>query len=307
MTIWPFRYAGLKVLSLGLALLLWMLISGDETVERGLRVPLELQQFPPGLELLGEPPTLVDVRLRGSSDTLSRLGPGDIVAVLDLRAARPGRRLFQLAPEQVRTPFGVEVVQVTPASVAIVFESSATARLPVVPSVEGEPAAGYVIGAVTTDPSTVEVSGPASLVKRATEALTETVSIAGASDHVLENVAVGLDYPSLRLKSPRTAAVKVEILPGPRERVLRIRPVHLRHLEANLTARAIPPSVDVVVRGTSEGLSRLDPDDVVTFVDLDSLGAGEYTLSVQVDDFSGAGVVRVDPPAVQVQITSARD
>jgi hypothetical protein len=121
MTMWPFRYAGLKVLSIGLALLLWMVIAGDETVERGLRVPLELQQFPPGLELLGEPPTLVDVRLRGSSDTLSRLGPGDIVAVLDLRAARPGRRLFQLAPEQVRTPFGVEVVQVAPASVAIVF------------------------------------------------------------------------------------------------------------------------------------------------------------------------------------------
>ena len=53
-SIWPFRHAGLKLLSLGLAVLLWMVVAGEETVERGLRVPLELVQFPPGLELQGE-------------------------------------------------------------------------------------------------------------------------------------------------------------------------------------------------------------------------------------------------------------
>ena len=55
-TIWPFRHLGLKALSLVLALLLWMIVSGEETVERGLRVPLELQQVPVGLELTGEVP-----------------------------------------------------------------------------------------------------------------------------------------------------------------------------------------------------------------------------------------------------------
>ena len=42
-----------------------MVVAGEQTVERGLRVPLELQQFPAGLELQGEPPALVDVRVRG--------------------------------------------------------------------------------------------------------------------------------------------------------------------------------------------------------------------------------------------------
>ena len=53
---WPFRHLGLKVLSLGLALLLWMVVAGEETVERGLRVPLELQQMPGGIEVLGDIP-----------------------------------------------------------------------------------------------------------------------------------------------------------------------------------------------------------------------------------------------------------
>ena len=43
---WLFGNLWLKLLSLGLALLLWMVVSGEATVERGLRVPLELTQVP---------------------------------------------------------------------------------------------------------------------------------------------------------------------------------------------------------------------------------------------------------------------
>ncbi len=49
------------------------------------------------------------------------------------------------------------------------------------PAVDGRPAPGYVVGPLTADPTTVEVIGPESAVKRATEALTEPVSVAGAT------------------------------------------------------------------------------------------------------------------------------
>jgi hypothetical protein len=178
----PFRHFGLKLVSLGLAVVLWMAVSGEETVERGLRVPLEFQQFPAGLEIQGEAPSTVDVRVRGTSGALSRMSTGDIVAVLDLHAARPGSRLFPVTPEQVRAPFGVEVVQVTPPSIALVFEISATKAVRVVPAIEGRPAPGYVVGKVTVDPEAVDVVGSETAVKRATEVLTEPVSIAGAPD-----------------------------------------------------------------------------------------------------------------------------
>ena len=125
-------------------------------------------------------PTTADVRVRGASGTLSRLSPGDIVAVLDLRGARAGERLFHLTPEQVRAPFGVEVVQVTPPTVAVVFETTASRSVPIKPAIEGKPAAGYMVGKITADPPTVEVVGPESAVRRVTEALTEPVSVAGA-------------------------------------------------------------------------------------------------------------------------------
>ncbi len=305
-SMWPFRHAGLKVISLALAVALWMAVSGEEVVERGLRIPLELQQFPPGLELAGEPFTLVDVRVRGGSGTLSQVTSSDVVATLDLRAARPGRRLFQLMPENVRVPFGVEVVQVTPSSIAMVFEKSATRQIPIAPEVEGNPAPGFIVGTVTADPKTIEVTGPESAVARATEAVTEAVSVAGARSRVAEIVRVGLLDPLLRLKTPRSANVRVEVLPSPRERTVG-QPVHLRNLAPALAAQALPPAVDVVLRGSREGLSRIDPGDVTAYVDVGGLGLGDYSLPVAAEASNDAGVARILPPTIQVRITRAKD
>ncbi|OFV92319.1 MAG: hypothetical protein A3G76_11795 [Acidobacteria bacterium RIFCSPLOWO2_12_FULL_65_11] len=134
---WPFRHLGLKLLSVGLAALLWMVVAGEQVVERGLRVPLELQRVPPGLELQGEFPTTIDVRVRGSSGTLSRMTAGDVVVVLDLRGTEPGRHLFPVSPGQVRAPFGVDVVQVIPDTVVMTFVEKAAGSAPARPAAIG--------------------------------------------------------------------------------------------------------------------------------------------------------------------------
>lgn len=305
--IWPFRHFGLKLLSLALALLLWMVVAGEETVERGLRIPLELQQVPPGLELTGDVATNVDVRVRGSSGTLSRLSAGDVVAVLDLRTAREGRRLFPLTPDQMRVPFGVEVVQITPPAIGMAFERSASRQVPVVPAVEGRPAAGFVVGAKSADPKTVEVVGPESVVKSVAEVLTEPVAVAGAREHVTQTVVLGLLDPSLRLKNVRSAKVTVQIVPAPLERVLRARPVHLRGLGPTLEAQAIPATVDIALRGPRESLNRIQADAVVLYIDLAGLGIGQYSgLDVHAESPPDIGVTRIEPSSVQVKVSSGK-
>jgi YbbR domain-containing protein len=304
---WTFRHFGLKVLSLGLAVLLWMVVAGEETVERGLRIPLELQQMPAGLEMLGEVPATVDVRVRGASGTLSRVAPGDIIAVVDLRSARSGRRLFPLTPEQVRVPFGVEVVQLLPSAVALAFETSVTRDVPIVPSVDGRPAPGYAVGAMTAEPKTVEVIGPETAVQRATEVLTEPVPVAGAKTEVRQEVTLGLLDPSLRLKTARSATVTVQIVPGPLERTLRHRPVHLRNVAPNLQAEAMPSTVDLMVRGNRDALNHLDADEIVAFIDLAGLGPGQYnSLDVRATSSPDVGVTHVEPATVQVRISSGK-
>jgi hypothetical protein len=116
MAIVGLRHIGLKIMSIALAALLWLVVAGEQIVERALRIPLEFTNVPPGLEPVGEPPDVVDVRVRGSSGRLSRIATGELVAVVDLAGARPGQRLFHLSAADVRAPFGVEILQVAPAS-----------------------------------------------------------------------------------------------------------------------------------------------------------------------------------------------
>jgi YbbR domain-containing protein len=207
----PFRNLGLKLVALSLATLLWVAVGGQETAERYLPVPIEFQNVPAGLEIAGETPVSVNVRVRGSSGNLARMQLGEVLAVLDLRRVRPGTRLFHVSPEQVRTPYGVEVVEVSPSSFSLSVERSRVRDVPVVPDITGEPAPGYVKGKVTTEPATVQVAGPESRVRDVTGATTEPVSITGAAHLVQEQVAIGVPDAEVRLLGAREALVRVEI------------------------------------------------------------------------------------------------
>src|SRR5688572_18666586 len=140
MTYHPFRNLGLKFLSICIAALLWLVVAGERVVERVMRAPVEMQNLPEGLELVGNPPDTVEVRLRGPSGALSRMAAGDMAAVIDLRNARPGRRLFHLTQNNVNVPYGMEVIQVGPSTLSMEFEMSASRTVPVEPDVEGRPA-----------------------------------------------------------------------------------------------------------------------------------------------------------------------
>ena len=82
---------GLKIVSIALAVVLWMMVSSQRaSVERGLRIPLELQNLPENLEMVDPPQESVDVRVRGTADALGRIAPSDLVATVDLSAAQAG-------------------------------------------------------------------------------------------------------------------------------------------------------------------------------------------------------------------------
>jgi YbbR domain-containing protein len=298
----PFRHLGLKTLAILLAALLWLTVSGEHIVERSLRVPLEFRNIPEALEIVGSAPDTVDVRLRGSSIVLSRLQPGEIVAVLDLSTGRAGSRLFHIRNDEVRAPFGVEVAQVVPSTLSLELEKSARRVVPVVPQVEGEPAPGYVVGRTTSDPATVEIVGPDSRVRQISEATTEPVSVKDAKTRIRDGVTIGVLDSAVHLAQPQNANVTVEIWPAPLEKKLADVPVRWRNLSAGLRAQLSPQLVHVSVRGSQDALADVRGDSVQAFVDLAGLGSGRYNLRVQTDPSESFGVVAIDPAVVSVTI-----
>ena len=298
----PFRQLRLKALALVLAAVLWFTVAGEHVVERSLRVPLEFRNIPDAMEIVGNAPDSVDVRVRGSSAVLSRIQPGEIMAVLDLSSARAGSRLFTIRADEVRAPFGVDVAQVVPATLSLEIEKSAKRRVPVFPATEGDPAPGFVVGRITADPGSVEIVGPDSRVRQVAEATTEPIVVTGARALVRDSVTVGIVDSSVRLSQPQSASVAVEIWPAPVERDLSDVPVRYRNLGTGLRANISPQLAHVSVRGSKETVAGLSGDAVQAFVDLAGLGSGRYNLRVQADPSERVGVVAIDPAVVSVTI-----
>lgn len=298
----PFRNFWLKALSVAIAVMLWFLFGAQQVVERSLRAPLELQNTPDNLELVGETPATVDVRVRGTSSMLGQMSTGDIITVVDLTSARPGRRLFHLTPEQVRVPFGVEVTYVGPATMSLTFERSMAKVVPVEPTLDGHPAPGFEIESVTTEPTDVEIVGPETAVRDMKQAITEPVLIEGATGSIRESVTIGTPNSAARLRVARNARVLVEIVPVRTERTLSRIPVRMQNLRSGLTARSAPSLVAVTARGAEDVLARLSVDDFEVFVDLSGLGPGRYTLPVRLAEPPGVAVVRTEPAQVEINI-----
>ena len=293
------RDLGLKLLAFALAVAFWIQVAGQPVVERGIDVPLGFENVPRLLHVGGDPPDTVRVRVRGASSIVSGLQPGDVVAAIDLDGERSGRRLFDMFAGRVRAPFGVEIVQVVPATISVSLEPAGAPRVVrVVPDIEGRPAEGFAVGGVTALPATFEVVGPAGRLVDLTEALTEPVSIAGASGRVRETVTVGVADPVVRLRTPGTAVVTVDIVPAPLERTLPAVPVRVG--ESRRTVSVEPEAVRVDVLGPRDRVQALDDTAVEAFVELAGLQPGRYNLPVTVESSSAVGVTRIDPSRVTV-------
>jgi YbbR domain-containing protein len=292
----------LKVISVTLALLLWFVI-GEKTSERGLSVPVELQNVPRDLELVGEPTNVVDVRVRASPSVIQRLTPGDVSARIDLSGVREGEHIVHLTSDDIRVPFGVRVVKITPSIVTMGFERTMQKTVPIRPRLLGRPAVGYEVGEVAAEPGEVRVAGPKSRVQEMESAYTEPVSVEGTGSTVVETVNLGLDDPVLRIQG------------SPRVRVTaRIREVQdtraLEGVEVEVRGGAFPVQptrVRVVLTGPASVLALVKPAQVRAYVEAARVKNGRAPVAVEmVPGQAGVTLKEAVPAQVSVRPLSRR-
>ncbi len=304
MALFPIRHVGLKVLSAAVAVLLWLAVTSDVEVERTVRVGLELQRTPSGVEMTTAVPDTVAVRVRGSASRLSALGPGDLAVVVDLDGVRPGRRLFPLTAGQVTAPYGISVVQVTPAALPLSFEVSASKVVVVRPRIEGTPVPGHSVANVSVNPSQVMVEGPESAVNSLTEVVTETVSVERATTLVREAVALDLSDVGVRIAGSSTAVVTVSVVADASERTVAGVPIRSRGAVGD--AVVVTPAVaEVVVQGAGDVVNALTAADVALFVDVtEAVNGGD--LAVKAESSPRFVVRSITPPSVRVTMPPRR-
>ena len=110
---------GSKAVALGVALALWMAVAGQQSAEMALTVPIEYQRIATGVELRGEIPAEVTIRLRGSQLALAALRASSLRLHVSLERVRDGLNYIALTAHHLDLPPGVELTDMRPAFLAI--------------------------------------------------------------------------------------------------------------------------------------------------------------------------------------------
>jgi YbbR domain-containing protein len=202
-----------KLFSAALATLLWVAVSGQANSEIGVSIPLEYRNIPSQMEVVGDATNVVEVRLRGSSTQIREISARDVSATLDLSSVGVGGKIFQLTYQNVKVPFGLEVVRVSPSQIRLNLEHTVSKIVPVVVQIEGEPARNFKIDGLSVTPATVEVEGPESKMRAIQSMPTAPVDVDQRETSFAGQVDLDLPDPMLRLHYLSPVDVRINIRP----------------------------------------------------------------------------------------------
>jgi YbbR domain-containing protein len=141
------------------------------------------------------------IRLRGPARVLRELPEDSVRAIIDLQSAVPGERTYDITTEQIQVPHDVEVMQVTPSRLHMLFDNRATRQVAVKPRVVGTLPPGYRIESVTASPSMLTITGPARHVEAVEAAVTDAVDASGVAGQASFETMAYLPDPLVHLSA----------------------------------------------------------------------------------------------------------
>ena len=114
------RNFGWKLLSVGLAVLLWIAVEGEPELVTVQSAPVFYRNVDPSLALVVTPPGGVRLELRGAADVMGRDNLSNVAVLLDLAGVtQPGERVFPISHTNVSLPTGVNFVRSDPSELKL--------------------------------------------------------------------------------------------------------------------------------------------------------------------------------------------
>ncbi len=271
---------GLKLLSLLLAILLFVVSRQPVSDVRLVGVPIEYRGLSAGVEISGAVEQTVSVRLSGPRDLVRGLPSNQVLVVADLSNKEPGERTAQLKADESSLPENIKVLQIEPASIRIKLEPTVRKRVKVEAQFMGQVEDGYEFYRARLTPDEVEIEGPQSQVNKLGRLMTEAVNLAGRKASFPTSVEVETPHDSLRVKAPGSLNLSVEI--GEARGLRRFVNVPLQWVDKVPNERPAPKTVEVELYGPKSAINALRADDLRVELKTAGLPPGVESVAPQV-------------------------
>lgn len=115
---WPIKIGTLILVSL-----VWLLLAGQQNFEVTISVPLELKNIPVNIEILGATNPQVQITVRGLRKDASTLNKTEVHAGIDISSAKSGSQSFRITRNQIVLPTDrLHVVEIVPSILKFEFQ-----------------------------------------------------------------------------------------------------------------------------------------------------------------------------------------
>gem|GEM_PF-293537 len=296
------RHLGLKILALVMAVILWFMAVGKETGEIGLKVPLEMVNFPKNMIIANEIPDGIGIRIRGSVALTRQVAERKLRFSLDLAGAKKGSNNFTMVPDALGLPRGLEVTHLSPSSITVELERLITKKIGLLPVIQGEPEAGYMIDDIALEPNDVEVRGPETVLLGLDRLWTEPVDVTKLTGSI--TIVTKPAMPSVAVNLINPADIKVNLKISPKLTVRAFKNVKVETVNSVYKFELDTETVDLMIRGPVNAMTELvTGKGLQVILDLAGFESGRFKRKVVVRVPEKMEVLEVKPDQIWVKIS----
>lgn len=192
------RNIGWKLLSLAIAIGLWISIAREPEVATSVSVPVEFKNPPNQLDVEGNLPDRVRIEVRGPSGRLTRDDLSSLAVVLDLSDAEPGERTYSVRARDLNLPSGVTFDKAAPSQITLRFARLLEKQEPVQPVYANLPP-GYRVAQAQINPSMVRIRGSENRLRPIQAIKTDPLNLAGVTGEKIFHTHLNIGDPQVRL------------------------------------------------------------------------------------------------------------
>lgn len=307
----------LKVLSLGLAVVIFLIVRADKAAVATGYVEVEYEFDASKHVLVSKPPRQLRISVRGPWSKVNRFDDQALPA-LKIKVEPGKKQVIAFQPDMISLPRGLRVVAISPPSAEVHVERLVERRVPLRPRLVGEPAQGYALrGKPSLTPETVLLSGPEEALDKLVASGLEIalVDVTNAEQPVEVTREVTTPLPEHgRALTALQVRVKQDIVALRGEKALAEVPVVPQGWkDPNLIPTLDIPVVGVWLEGPLPLLNKLEAKDLSLVVELSKeagkpgSAAARVVVAVGPKDVKGLpkGVVatKVMPPRILLTFT----
>lgn len=252
----------LKLISLFMAIGLWVMVISGQVETVSLTVPVKLINFAKGQVAVSEYSN-VSITVKGAAKLINTLENSDILLNVDVSSFPTGQSVRRLLPADFKTPLGIEVVDVQPSEVKITVDYVESKEVPVIASVIGEVKRGFIAENISLKPNTVTVRGAKSIINQIESVSTIPINMSDRSESFALAASVK-EYEGIQSIKPEYIEVKVKLRENIVTKDFKDMPVECMDLKENLKMKERPKLNVITVKGREDMIERFEKD--VTFL-----------------------------------------